>query len=320
MIHWRNPLSLTALVIVPALVSFILLANRRRRQALTAFVASPLLSAVVPDLSLRRRALSRAALIGAMFCLVVALGGPMWGSPLDEAQREGIDLIVALDTSRSMLAADVKPNRLMHAKLIVRSILSELHGDRVGLVAFAGTAFVLCPLTLDYAAVTETLDAIEVGIIPEGKHQALFVISDGEDHEGDAEGAVDRASKRNITIYTVSVGTKEGGFVPGDSGDILKDESDRLVRSRVQERILKTIAFKTGGAYVRGSSDALSVLYRDYIGTLERRRLSTDLRERHLEDRFYLPLSLALLLLGLESLIGDRRPTIRAPRRRAAHP
>jgi len=335
-IQWYDPSSLATFVLLPVLACFILWANRRRQLALTAFVANPLWATVVPDLNPRRRAARHAAFIGAIFCLMVALGGPMWGSKSEDVQREGIDLVVALDTSGSMLATDVKPSRLVRAKLALQTILAELRDDRIGLVAFAGTAFVQCPLTFDYSAVVESLEAIEVGIIPkggtalsaaidasltafegrEGKHQAVLLISDGEDHEGMVDAAVKRAVVRGLRIYTVGVGTREGDFVPGNSGDLLKDPSGRLVKSRLGERNLKMIAVETGGVYVRGTGPSLGLpgLYHDYIDTLQKRRLATR-RERHLEHRFQVPLSLALALLAVESLIGERCADVRRSRR-----
>src|SRR4051794_28693484 len=151
MIRWDHALNLLALVAVPLVALFLVWAARRRRRALEAFVAANLLPAVVPDLDVRRRRVRAALRLGAILMLVLALGGPMWGFRWEEVRREGIDLVVALDTSRSMLANDVKPNRLARAKLAVRDLLTQLSGDRIALVAFAGTAFVQCPLTLDYA-------------------------------------------------------------------------------------------------------------------------------------------------------------------------
>ena len=141
LLAWREPLALVALVLVPLLVAFLLWARRRRRAALETFAASTLLPALVPDLDPRRRTRRAALLTGAVLLLVVAIGGPMWGFRWEEVHREGIDLIVAIDTSRSMLATDVKPSRMARAKLAVRDLLLELHGDRIGLVAFAGRAF-----------------------------------------------------------------------------------------------------------------------------------------------------------------------------------
>ena len=327
MIQWRDPLDLTALLLVPAAVAFFVWAARRREQALATFVAAALLPAVAPDVDRRRRTIRAALLCTAVLCAVLALAGPMWGFRWQEVHREGIDLIVALDTSRSMLATDVKPNRLARAKLAVQDLLAQLHGDRIGLVAFAGSAFVQCPLTLDYGAFAQSLDAMDVGIIPrggtslsaaidsgleafegrQGKHQALVLITDGEDHEGKAKDAAKRALDRGVKVYTVGIGTPDGEIIPLEEGGFLKDRSGQVVKSRLDEETLKQVAVDTGGVYLHaaGASLGLTELYRDYIDTLEKKELASTL-ERRFEQRFQIPLAVALVLLLLEPRIGER--------------
>src|SRR5262249_41371801 len=183
---------------VRGLAAFLVGARRRRERALSTFVEAALLPTVAPDLDRRRRTLRWAVLTAAVLCLGLALAGPMWGFRWQEVHRQGIDLVVAVDVSRSMLATAGKPNRLRRAKLALRDLVAELHGDRVALVAFAGTAFLQCPLTLDYGAFGESLDAVEVGLVPrggtalaeaidaslaafegrQGSHQAIVLITD----------------------------------------------------------------------------------------------------------------------------------------------
>ncbi|TMA50505.1 MAG: VWA domain-containing protein, partial [Deltaproteobacteria bacterium] len=270
MILWRDPTSLVALLLVPALAAFFLWARRRRERALAAFVAAALLPAVAPDVDRRRRTARAVLVCGAILCLALALGGPMWGFRWQEVHREGIDLVVALDTSRSMLATDVKPNRLGRAKLAVEDLLAQLRGDRAGLVAFAGSAFVQCPLTLDQGAFRESVDSIDVGIIPrggtnlgaaidasleafegrQGNHQALVLITDGESHEGDVKEATKRAQERGVKVYTVGIGTTEGELVPAETGGYVKDRKGQVVKSRLDEETLRQIASDTGGVYL----------------------------------------------------------------------
>jgi Ca-activated chloride channel family protein len=261
----------------------------------------------------------------------------MWGFRWQQVQREGIDLIVAIDTSRSMLATDVKPNRLARAKLAVQDLLAQLSGDRVGLVAFAGSAFLQCPLTLDFGAFSQSLEAIEAGIIPKGgtdlaaaidaglagfegrqaEHQALVIITDGERTEGDVDEAVKRATERGVKVYTVGIGTTEGELIPLEKGGFVKDRKGQVVKSRLDETTLQKVATDTGGAYLHATDTAfgLTELYRDYISTMEKRELASTL-ERRFEHRFQWPLLVAFLLLLIEPLIGERRAT-RASRRPA---
>ena len=159
---WRDPWSLVGFVLVAGLAAFLVWAGTRRARALASFVAAALQPAVVPDADPRRRALRGGLLVGAAALVVVALAGPMWGFRWEQVRRQGIDLVVAIDTSRSMLATDVKPNRLVRAKLAVRDLVEAARGDRLALVPFAGTAFLQCPLTLDSGAFLQSLDAVEV--------------------------------------------------------------------------------------------------------------------------------------------------------------
>jgi len=332
MIAWRDALGLTALVLVPALAVFFVWAYRQRQRALATFVAAALLPAVAPDLEPRRRFVRWGMLVAAVACLAIALGGPMWGFQWHEVKREGIDLMIAIDTSRSMLATDVKPSRLARAKLAVQDVLAELHGDRVGLIAFAGTAFVQCPLTLDYGVFAQSLDAVDVGIIPrggtslsaaidaaldafqgrQGSNQALLLITDGEDHEGKVKEAAQRASERGLKLFTVGIGTTEGELLPGESGGFFKDHAGQVVKSRLDEDTLKQIASDTGGAYLHASGPSLGLaeLYRDHIATLEKRELQTTL-ERRFEQRYQIPLAIALAFLVVEPLLGERRAATR---------
>ncbi len=332
MILWRDSPSLAALLLVPLLAALFVWAARRRERALTAFVAAALLPMVAPDVDRRRRTFRAALLCSAVLSLVLALAGPMWGFRWEEVHREGIDLIVALDTSRSMLATDVKPNRLGRAKLAVEDLLAQLQGDRAGLVAFAGSAFVQCPLTLDQGAFRESLDAIEVGIIPrggtnlgaaidagleafegrQGNHEALVLITDGESHEGDVKEATKRAQERGVKIYTVGIGTAEGELVPADAGGYVKDRKGQVVKSRLDEDTLKQIATDTGGVYLHaeGPSFGLGELYRDYIGPMEKRALVSTL-ERRFEHRFQIPLAVAFVLLLVEPLVAETRVATR---------
>ncbi len=338
MIQWRDPMSLAALALVPAVMAFLWWSLRRRRQALAAFVAAGLQAAVVPDVDPRRRTVRSILLTGAVLAMTVALAGPMWGFRWQQVQREGIDLIIAIDTSRSMLATDVKPNRLARAKLAVQDLLVQLSGDRVGLVAFAGSAFLQCPLTLDFGAFSQSLDAIEAGIIPKGgtdlaaaieaglqgfegrqaEHQALVIITDGERTEGDVDEAVKKAAERGVKVYTVGIGTTEGELIPLEQGGFVKDRKGQVVKSRLDESTLQKIATDTGGAYLHATDTAfgLTELYRDYIATMEKRELASTL-ERRFEHRFQWPLLLAFLLLLIEPLIGERRPAPRAERQGA---
>ncbi len=335
--HWRAPLWLWALPLVGVLAVVLLTLVRRRVQALATFAEAPLAARLTPHVD-RRRPRWRAGLrVAALVCLVVALAGPQYGFEWQEMRREGLDIIVALDTSRSMLATDVKPNRLERARLAILDLVPLLHGDRIGLVPFAGSAFLECPLTLDYAAFERSLRAIEVGIIPrggtslssaidtalagfearEGKYEALILITDGEDHEGEAKAAAERARARGVQIFTVGIGTPDGELLPLGTDGYVKDRSGQVVKSRLNEQLLTDIAVTTGGAYAQGIGPSLGLdqVFRDHIAPMERRSVASAL-QRRMEERFQWPLAAALLLLALEATIAPRRGA-RPARRRA---
>lgn len=325
--QWREITALGALALVPLLLAFFAWSFRRRRRDLARFVDTPLLTIVAPDLDPRRRKARAALSVLAAASLAVALAGPMWGFRWQEVRSEGIDLVIALDTSKSMLATDVTPNRLARAKLGIQDLLTELSGDRVALIPFAGTSFVQCPLTLDRDALRESLEAIEVGIIPrggtnlpaaigsaleafegrQGNHQAIVLITDGESHEGQLDEAVQLATGRGVKVFTVGIGTPDGELIPAETGGYLKDRKGQVVKSRLDEATLQKIAINTGGVYLHaaGVDLGLGALYRDHIATMDKRELESTM-ERRYEHRYQLPLALALLLLAGEMLVGER--------------
>jgi Ca-activated chloride channel family protein len=329
-ILWRDPLYLW--ICLPAVVvlgGFLLLRLRRRAALLRVFAEAPLVPRLAPDADERRPLRRMLVRVAALALLAVGLAGPKWGFHWQEVHREGIDLIVAVDTSRSMLATDVKPNRLERAKFAIMDLLPLLQGDRIGLVAFAGTAFLECPLTLDYAAFEQSLRAVEVGIIPrggtaiaraldtsldafdarQGKYEAIILITDGENTEGDVKEAAKRAAELGVKVFTVGIGTAEGELLSLGKDGFVKDRNGQVVKSRLNEDTLKDIALTTGGAYVQGLGPSLGLdqVFRDHIATMERREVASTL-ERRYEERFQLPLALALLLLIVETLVSERRP------------
>ncbi len=335
MILWRDPIFLWLVPAVAALGALLFVLVRRRAVALRAFADAGLVERLTPDADRRRVVRRTVVRVVGLLLIAIALAGPKWGFHWQEVKREGIDLIVAIDTSRSMLATDVKPDRLERAKLAVLDLVPRLQGDRIGLVAFAGTAFLECPLTLDYAAFERSLRAVEVGLIPrggtalgraidtsveafearQGKFEALILITDGEDNEGDLEKAAQRAAERGVKIYTVGIGTAEGELLPLGGGGYVKDRRGQVVKSSLKEEPLKEIALTTGGAYVQGLGPSLGLdqVFRDHIATMERREVASSL-ERRYEERFQIPLALALLVLLVECAMPVKRRANRVAR------
>jgi Ca-activated chloride channel family protein len=263
-------------------------------------------------------------------CLVLALVQPQFGTKLEMVSRRGVDVIVALDVSRSMLAQDLKPNRLERARFEVTSFIDRLEGDRVGLVAFAGQSLVLCPLTLDYGAAKLFLDAADTDAVPyqgtaiaeairaagrafgsqDRKYKALVLITDGEDHAGRVLEAARQAGDEGVRIFAVGVGTPDGELIPigqEGQGDFLKDQGGNVVKSRLDEGALREIARITDGGYVRsgGGRVGLEEVYAQ-VDAMEKRDLGSR-RYTQFVDRYQWPLGLALALFLVEGFLSDRR-------------
>jgi Ca-activated chloride channel homolog len=330
--HFARPGYLNLLWLVPVLAAFFLLMLRDRRRRLERLIAPPLLTQLTTEYSRVRSYLRVLLLIGTFTCGIVALARPQWGARLETVRRRGVDIMVALDTSYSMNAEDVAPTRLAKAKGEIRALLSRLKGDRIGLLSFAGTALVQCPLTLDYGAAALFLDMANTEIIPEPgtslaaaitaanssfiakerKYKTLVLLTDGEDLEGQVDDAVEKAKESGIIIYTIGIGTPEGKPIPvrdaqGNIVEYRKDPGGQVVVSSLDERGLARIAEATGGRYYRAttSESELDALYSD-ISQLEKKELESRLFQNY-EDQFQYPLGLALLFLAAECWMSERR-------------
>jgi Ca-activated chloride channel family protein len=314
------------------LVLFFVWAFSARRRALMRFAAQPLAQRLTANVRPVARRWKAVLIVAVVLFTVLALAQPRWGFEWREVKSRGVDVFVLLDVSKSMFTEDVRPNRLTQAKYAVQDLLNNLKGDRVGLVAFAGTAFVQCPLTIDYEAFRLTLKDTEPGIIPrggtaiggairtalkgfeagEGRDRAIVLITDGEQTEGDAVAAAEQAAKDGVKIFVIGVGTSEGELIPMRDGDkalaFAKDREGQVVKSRLDEETLKQIALLTGGMYVHSvpGDFGIETIYEKGIGQLQRKEFEARLQKRFFE-RFQWPLSVAVLLLTIEMFLSDRR-------------
>ena len=310
--------------------------DRRRTIDLEKIVAPQLKAKLTRSLSVAGRRWQRGLLLGAMACLCIAIAGPLVGFRWEEITRRGNDIVFAIDTSRSMLTPDVKPDRLTRSKLAIDDIATQLDGDAVGIVAFAGSAFLVCPITLDYSAFHESLNAIDTNTIPRGgtnistairtsqaalrrrpgSDKILILLTDGEDLEGDALVAAQAAAKQDgIRIFTVGVGTGEGELIPltaEQGGGVVKDEKGEPVKSRLDEGALKAIAAATGGAYVSlgAQGEGLDQVFKTALSLLAKHDLASR-RQKIYTERYQWPLAAALGLLLLSLMSGGRRGVAR---------
>lgn len=329
---YADPIYLWLLLLCPLLIVFYAVVRTFKERALAIFGNVELLSKLMKSVSRKRMFVKKTLIVFAVLFLVIALARPQFGTRMREVHRKGIDIIFVLDTSNSMLAEDIKPNRLARARSEIQSFLQMLQGDRVGLVCFAGLAFVQCPLTLDYGAAKIFLDVVNTAMIQEQgtaigtairtavdafkskelKYKAIILITDGEDHNTDPVEAAEYAKQNGVAIYTIGIGTREGNPIPvrdqhGTVVERKKAKDGTIVISKLNEADLLKIASITGGKYHRASSGELELekIYAE-ISKMEKRDLSSNLKTYN-EDRFQYFLFFALILLAIEPVISERR-------------
>lgn len=318
---WLLPLTVLSLVVE----------RRKRKKALERFADQELLARMTGEEQKGRRFLKGLFIVGAMGLMLFALSGPRWGSHYQEVTQKGVDIMILVDVSSSMEVEDVKPNRIERAKREILDFLRVLQGDRVGLVAFSGAAFVQCPLTLDYAALEMFLGALQTDLIPvpgtdlgaaietglsafdpkSETDKVILLITDGEDNENKGFEAAQRAVQKDVKIFVFGMGETSGGPIPleGGKGGFKKDEEGKLILSKLEEEGLRKIASLSGGTYVRsvaGDLD-LDILYFEGIKSKTEAQTLKSGKIKVYEERFTIFVLAAVLFLFLEGLIVARR-------------
>src|SRR5438093_1615285 len=332
---------LWGLLLIPLLVALFVRAERRGLRRLQEFVSARLLSQLAGTVNRPRRIIKFALQLLGLFLAIVSLAQPRWGYTFEDVKRKGLDLLIAVDTSRSMLSNDVQPNRLERVKLAVQDLINELQGDRVGLIAFAGRAFLKAPLTIDCDAVFEALNGLDAKTLPEGGtnissaitlatqsfgksatgNRALIFFTDGEELSGDAvKTAKAAAADDGVRIFTVGVGTPQGSLIPvtGDDGQtaFVKDPAGQVVKSKLDENRLREIAEATGGfyAHLENGPRTMQQLQSDGLAKMQAAEMDVRLSRRPIE-RYEWPLSAALIALAFSILIPERKSAARRIRR-----
>ncbi len=328
MIHWGRPEWLWLLAAWAAAGWTVFALLRRRSRRLAELADSALWGQLMPVRDERRLRRKLALWVLASLLAVVALARPQWGTRWEEVRRRGLQIVVALDTSNSMLAVDLKPTRLQQAKWGIRDLVARLKGDRVALLAFAGAHFLQCPMTIDYAAFLMTLEDLHAGIIPRGGtsiaealrgaidafdykaagDRVVILVTDGENHEGDPASLMADLKEKGIKVFAVGVGTSEGELIPAENvaGGFFKDRQGNVVKSALHEDTLARLATATGGAYVRAAPGdfGLERIYEQGILPLRREAQESRMARMH-EDRGAWFIGAALLLFVLEALWPD---------------
>lgn len=319
------------LLSLPLLAGFFLYAYRKKRNTLLRFAQVEMLKRMTQNYSQRRQVFKAFLILTVAFFAVLSLARPQWGSKMELMKRKGLDVVVAVDVSLSMYAEDIKPNRMARAKQEIGKFVDRLGGDRVGLVAFAGEAFLQCPLTLDYGAIKVFLDVLGPDLVnipgtnissametalkafdpKERKYRVMVLLTDGEETEGRAEQLAEEASRMGVTIYTVGIGSRSGVPIPlkDAQGRVTykKDGQGNVVTTRLDEVLLQKIALATGGKYYHADPGRfeLEEILKE-INKMEKRELEGE-RFSQFEERFQIPLAAALVLLVSEMLVSDRR-------------
>ena len=323
-----NPEYLWLLLLLPALGLIFIAMRHHRKQLLARFGQIELIKHLMPEVSTGRIYIKQFLFLGALACLILAAARPRLGSKLREEKAQGIELMLAVDVSNSMLAEDFEPNRLERTKYALRKLFEKLKQDRVGLVIFAGEPKVQLPITTDYrmakafarkispelvevqgTAIGKALEQSLLAFSSQAKQthsRAIILITDGENHEDDAINVAKRAKEQGIRIYTIGIGTPEGAPIK-IGGEYIKDEKGEMVVSKLNEQMLSEIADITGGSYVRASKRELGLeQIIDQINDMERSELSS-LKFEEYNELFQYLIGIGLLLLFIEGVLLDRR-------------
>ncbi|MGM9791833.1 MAG: VWA domain-containing protein [Candidatus Cryptobacteroides sp.] len=316
------------LLLVPLIPAVYAIAMAMRKRRISRFGDPKMVAQLMPHYS-RAKGWVRIILFTlAFFFFVIGLSRPQIGAKLSERQTKGAEIMICLDVSNSMLAQDYTPCRLERAKLAISSLVDKLHDDRIGLIIFAGSSFVQLPVTTDYVSAKMFLSSIDAGSVPvqgtaigdaihtamksfsaqSEKSRVIILISDGENHEDDAVAAARDAAQAGIRIYTVGVGSAAGQPIPVD-GELLRDKDGNIVVSRLDEKTLRQVADAGGGAYIQAGNEefGLNPIIND-IRAMEGELFSSVVFEEYDEQYMYF-FAIALILLVLEMLVGERRNT-----------
>lgn len=326
------PYWLWAAACLPVLVFLFLRAEQQAAVRLRQFVSDKLLPNLARTVDRRRRNLRFAVVLLGLLLAIIALAKPRWGYTYDDVKRKGLDLILAVDTSRSMLSNDVLPNRLQRVKLATQDLITELRGDRIGLVAFAGRAFLQAPLTIDYDAAIEAINDLDTNTIPEGGtniseaielsvktfgksaigNRAVIIFTDGEDLSGDAVKAAKDAANAGVRMFTIGVGSPEGSLIPlnaeGGGANFVKDSQGQVVKSKLDEKRLKEIAESAEGFYLHleDGPRTMKQLFSEGLTKMQAGDIDARLSRQPIE-RYQWPLGGAIFFLAAAFLMRDRR-------------
>lgn len=321
---FANPEYLYLLILIPVLLAIYIYSDYRKKRNLRRYGDPELLKNLMPDVSQYRPAVKFWLSLAALACVAFALARPQFGSKKETVTRQGIEAVIALDISNSMLAEDIAPNRLEKAKKIISRLIDKFENDKVGLIVFAGDAFVQLPITNDFISAKMFLETISPALISrqgtdiggainlamksftpnEKVGKAIIVITDGENHEGSAEEAAKAAAEKGMNVYLLGIGSLEGAPIPvPGTNDYRRDKGGNVVVTKLNEQMAQSIAQAGGGAYIRvdNTNNAQKVLESE-VNKLAKADLSTEVYTEY-DEQFEFVAWIAFLLLAIEALI-----------------
>ena len=332
MLRYENSEWLFLLVLIPIIILGFILSARWRKKAIGVFGQLKLVYKLMPMASEFKLRFKFILFAIAISSLILGIANPQIGSKMEEVKREGVDLMIAIDLSNSMLAEDLQPNRLMRAKQSISKLIDRLDGDRIGLIVFAGDAYVQLPITTDYSAAKLFLSTINTSIVPtqgtaigkaielsiksfdleNAQNKAIIVITDGENHEDNAIEKAKEAQELGIFVHTIGMGSVEGGPIPiknryGTITSYQKDREGNTIITTLNEEMLKEIAQSGGGSYIRANStqSGLNALFKE-INKMEKKEIGSKVFTDY-KDRFQWFIGLAIILLIMETLMKGRK-------------
>jgi Ca-activated chloride channel family protein len=322
---------LWGLAAVPVFIILFILVTRWKKKAIASLGDQKVVMMMIPQVSFLRPWLKFVLFILAYACMIVGIADPRIGSKMEEVKQKSADLMILLDVSNSMLSQDIAPSRLENAKLAIAQLIDNLHNDRIGIIVFAGEAYVQLPVTTDYSAAKLFLNTINTNMVPtqgtaigsaidlgmrsfdfkNGTGKSMIIITDGENHEDDAVAAAKNALGKDVTVNVIGIGSAEGAPVPivenGKQVGFHTDSLGKNVVSKLDESMCKEVAAAGGGAYVRATTanSGLNIVM-DQIGRVQRKTVDTR-SFKDFEDRFQFFLAIALILLIAEFFISNRK-------------
>ena len=324
MFRFENPTYLLLLIVLPVLAVIFIWSNIKRKRNLKAYGDPELLSAMMPDVSPARYNLKFWLTFAALFFLIIVAARPQFGTKMETVKRQGIETVIALDISNSMLAQDVAPSRLEKSKKIISKLVDEMQDDKIGLIVFAGEAFIQLPITSDFISAKMFLESISPELIAsqgtdiraainmatrsftprEDVGRAIIIITDGENHEGGAEEAAKEAASKGMLVYVLGVGSPEGSPIPvGGANEYRKDKDGNVIVTKLNEQMCQEIAKAGGGAYIRvDNTNAAQKLLQKEIDKLAKADLETTVYS-NFDEQFQVISWIAFILLLLELLI-----------------